>query len=118
MRLAVVHAQVFEDHAFRQEALKPITDGLESDPRLDLPGRRFQLSFYPGLLAKALSRNRELFRDAVARWAVETLPGLAAGRHRVFQIPVPLPPARPGGSVYTSRWRSGGATCGRYRPPG
>jgi hypothetical protein len=92
--LAIEHTRVFafEDHKYEEELLRPIAECLEADPNLRVLDRHFELHFYSGSLRKLRKRHRSLVQQELVRWAVETLPALAArGEVYKFNIPIPLP---------------------------
>ena len=59
-----------------------------------MPGRRFDLSFYPKFLRKALARERE--QATLMAWSSPTLPPLPIGHRQQWEIPVPLPSGKVG----------------------
>lgn len=93
-RLAVAHTRIFalESPGLDGNALAPLAKDLEADPRLDLAHTCFNLRFHPNFLGKALSRHRDLVRQALLDWAAGTLPALGRPPQlHHFAIPVSLP---------------------------
>jgi hypothetical protein len=89
-RLAVEHTRIFAfaDHRRQEELLRPIAQRLEAEGGLDVAGRHFDITFYPGFLDGLPRRVRQPYADALARWAVYTLPKLPL-RREVYRLQVP-----------------------------
>jgi len=90
--LAVAHTRILAEK--QEPFFRGLTAALVAEPRLDVPGRRFDLSFYPKFLRKALARERE--QATLMAWAVATLPPLPIGHRQQWEIPVPLPSGKVG----------------------
>ncbi|HMF75189.1 MAG TPA: site-specific integrase [Bryobacteraceae bacterium] len=93
-RLAVEHTRLFafEHHKYKEELLRPVAEALEAEPRLDIPGRRFDFLFFPTSLGKLLGGCLPLVEQKLRDWAVHTLPAkLPCEQFYEFQVPIPLP---------------------------